>query len=149
MIKQLIVRKSIEICAPASKVWNIIVSPNTWNQWMLVPPEVVEEKDDKQQLRAGSKVLWKDESGNAYLTGIVTAFELNKKFVLELQDASWTRKAKPGEVTYAFTLSQKDGETHVEFTLGDLSIDPEAQQWYDAYNKSRELEIIKELAEKS
>jgi hypothetical protein len=45
-------------------------------------------------------------------------------------------------------LSQKDGRTHIAFMLGDLSIDPEAQQWYDAYNESRELEIIKKLSEK-
>jgi len=32
--------------------------------------------------------------------------------------------------------------------LGGLSIDPEGQQWYNAYNESRELEIIKKLSEK-
>jgi hypothetical protein len=33
------------------------------------------------------------------------------------------RKAKPGEVTYALTLSETNGRTRVEFALGDLSID--------------------------
>jgi uncharacterized protein YndB with AHSA1/START domain len=142
-MKKLVVKKSIEINAPTSKVWGIIASPNTWKQWMLVVPEV--ENDEPLGLRR--KVLWKDESGKAYLTGTVTTFEPNKKFVLDLQDISWTQKAKPGEVTYALTLSQKDGKTHIAFMLGDLSIDPEAQQWYDAYNESRELEIIKKLSE--
>jgi uncharacterized protein YndB with AHSA1/START domain len=144
-MKKLVVKKSIEINAPASKVWSIIASPNTWKRWMLVVPEV--ENDEPLGLR--SNVLWKDESGKTYLTGTLSSFEPNKKFVLELQDISWTRKAKPIEVTYALTLSQKGGKTHVAFTLGDLSIDPEAQQWYDAYNESRELEIIKELSEKN
>jgi len=36
-----------------------------------------------------------------------------------------------------------------EKIIGDLSIDPEAREWYDAYNGSRELEIIKEMAEEA
>ena len=112
---------------------------------MLVVPEV----ENAGRLSLGSKVLWKDKSGKAYLTGTVTALEPNRKFVLELQDVSWTRRAEPGEVTYALTLSEANGRTRVAFTLGDLSIDPEAQQWHDAYKQSRELEILKEIAETS
>ncbi len=145
MAKQLVVKKSIKIQAPAARVWSIIASPDTWDQWMLVVPKV----EDGNQFRLGSKVFWKNEDGTPYLTGTVTAFEPKKKLVLELEDISWARKAKPGEVTYALTLSEKAGVTGVEFFLGDLSIDPEAQQWFDAYKESRELDEIKRMAEET
>jgi uncharacterized protein YndB with AHSA1/START domain len=145
MAKQLVVKKSIKIHAPAARIWNIIASPDSWEKWMLVVPEVEQGK----RLRVGNKVFWKNEDGNPYLTGTVTALEPKKQFVLELEDISWKRRAKPGEVTYALTLSEKADVTHVEFSLGDLAIDPEARQWYDAYNESHELEDIKRMAEKT
>jgi hypothetical protein len=67
--------------------------------------------------------------------------------VLELDDVSWTRKAAPGEVTYSLKIMQDGYHTHVEFRLGDLSIDPEGREWHQSYVDSRELEEIKELAE--
>lgn len=135
--------RSIEINAPISKVWKIIVSPDTWARWMLVVPEV----ERAGELRLGSQVWWKNENGKAYLTGTVTVLEPNSKFVLQLQDVSSPRPAEPREFTYAFSLSEANGRTQLEFTLGGLSIDPEAQQWHAAYQQSRELEIIKEMAE--
>jgi uncharacterized protein YndB with AHSA1/START domain len=140
---RIVVERSIEINAPVSKVWEIIVSPDTWTRWMLVVPEM----ERAGGLCLGSQVWWKDKKGKAYLAGTVAVFEPHRRFVLELQDSSWPRPAEPGEVTYAFLLAEASGRTRLEFTLGDLSIDAEAQQWHDAYHQSRELEIIKEMAE--
>jgi len=143
-MKKLVVKKSIEISAPVSAVWNIIASPEAWRRWMLVPSYV----DGSKTLELGSRILWKDEHGKTYLTGKVTAFDRNKKFALELFDEGWIRKPEPGEVTYALTLKElEDGKTLVTLTFGDLSIDKTARQWYDSYNESRELENIKEMAE--
>jgi hypothetical protein len=69
-MKRLVVKKSIEINVPASKVCGIIASPNTWKQWMLVVPEV----ENDEPLGLTRKVLWKNESGMAYLTGTVSGF---------------------------------------------------------------------------
>lgn len=143
-IKKLFIKKSIAVRAPAKNVWRVIVSANMWSEWMLVAPE----RENKKSLGLGSRVLWKNENGKVYLTGTVTVFEPNKKLVFELKDVSWRRQTKPGEVTYAFILFENNGMTHLEFSLGDLSIDPEAKQWFEAYKKSRELERIKALAEK-
>jgi uncharacterized protein YndB with AHSA1/START domain len=144
-MERLLVKKSIEVDAPSSAVWDVVSSPDAWKRWMLVEPEV----EGGGHLKLGSKVLWKNEDGKAYLTGTVTALEPNRKFVLDLQDVSWKRKAEPGEVTYALTLSEANGRTRVAFALGDLAIDPEGKEWYDAYTDSRELEAIKEMAENS
>ena len=62
-------------------------------------------------------------------------------------DISWTRRAVPGEVTYSLTIRKDGDDTHVEFRLGDLAIDPEGREWHQAYVDSRELEKIKELVE--
>ena len=110
---------------------------------MVVVPAV----EHAGRLSVGSKVWWKDASGRAYLTGTVTALELQRQCVLALQDVSWPRRTAPREVTSALTLSEAHGRTRVAFTLGDLAIDPEAQQWHDAFNQSRELDIMKEMAE--
>lgn len=142
--KKLIVRKSAEIAAPPSRVWDILISPESWPQWMLVLPQ---HEAGAGRLQLGSKVFWQDDNGKPYLTGTVTIFELERALVLDLDDVSWTRKAKPGEVTYSMVLSPKQNGTQVEFTLGDLSIDDNGQQWHDAYMQSRELEAIKALAE--
>ena len=40
-MKRIVVERSIEINAPISKVWEIIVSPDTWARWMLVVPESI------------------------------------------------------------------------------------------------------------
>lgn len=143
--KPLIVDKSIDINAPPSKVWRIIASPELWPKWMMVPPET---EFGESTLQLGSKALWRNEEGEAYLTGTITTLEPERRLVFDLDDVSWTRKAEPGEVTYGLTISQARNHTHLDFRVGDLAIDPDGQEWYDAYANSREPELIKELAEK-
>jgi uncharacterized protein YndB with AHSA1/START domain len=53
LMERLVVKKSIEINAPASKVWDIIASPDTWERWMLVVPEV----ENVGRLSLGTNVL--------------------------------------------------------------------------------------------
>lgn len=67
--------------------------------------------------------------------------------MLELHGADWPRPALPAEVTYGFTLSESAGRTLLQFRLGDLSIDPDAREWRNAYEQAQELEIIKRMAE--
>jgi uncharacterized protein YndB with AHSA1/START domain len=142
--KPLIVRRNIDIAAKASRVWEIIVSPAFWSKWMMVPPAL---EPDQTTIDIGSKVKWRNEHGETYLTGTVTTLDRESRLVLELDDVSWTRKAAPGEVTYSLAIMQDGDHTNVEFRLGDLAIDPEGREWRQSYVDSRELEKIKELAE--
>ena len=142
-MKKLTVKRAIQIQATAAEVWEFIVSPSAMKRWMLVEPVV----DESVPLALGSRVVWADDTGKPYLTGTVTMFVPGKRLVLDLSDVSWRRQAKAGEVTYALALEEANKGTRVTFSLDDLSIDPEAQMWYDAYAKSRELEAIKEMAE--
>jgi uncharacterized protein YndB with AHSA1/START domain len=142
----LMVRRSIDIAAAPSKVWEIIVSPALWSKWMMKPPAL---EPDQTAIDIGTEVKWKNERGETYLTGTVTTLDRENCLVLELDDVSWKRSAASGEVTYSMTITQQGGHTHVEFRLGDLAIDPKGQEWRQAYIDSRELEKIKELAEKN
>ncbi len=135
----LVVRRSIAIDAPTSTVWDIITSPKLWSQWMMVPPA----PQTGETIQLGSKVLWRNEEGEVYLTGTVATWEPGSRFLLELDDVSWKRKAEAGAVTYGLTISQEQHHTRVDFRLGDLAIDPDGTGWYEAYANSRELERIK------
>jgi uncharacterized protein YndB with AHSA1/START domain len=143
-LKPLIVTRSIDIAAEPSKVWNIIVSPAFWPKWMMVSPAL---EPGQTTVGIGSKVMWRNERGEVYLTGTVTTLDRDRCMVLELDDASWTRRAAPGEVTYRLALTQDGDHTRVEFRLGDLAIDPKGREWRQSYMDSRELEKIKALAE--
>jgi uncharacterized protein YndB with AHSA1/START domain len=140
----LIVRRSIDIAAEPSRVWEIIVSPAFWPKWMMVSPAL---EPGQTAIDIGSEVKWRNERGEIYLTGTVTTLDRESCLVLELDDVSWTRSAAPGEVTYSLAITQDGDHTHVEFRLGDLAIDPKGREWRQSYVDSRELEKIKELAE--
>jgi uncharacterized protein YndB with AHSA1/START domain len=140
----LIVRRNIDIAAEPSRVWDIIASPALWPKWMMVPPAL---EPGQTAIDIGSKVNWKNERGETYLTGTATTVDRESCLVLELDDVSWTRRAAPGEVTYRLAIMQDGDHTHVEFRLGDLAIDPKGREWRQSYVDSRELEKIKVLAE--
>jgi len=140
---ELIVRKTIYISAPPLKVWSTITSPSAIRRWMLVEPAL--ESDGPLQL--GDRIRWNDDHGKTYLTGTVVTLDPLQKLVLALEDIGWQRKARPEEVTYALALSESDGGSRLAFMLGDLAIDPQGQQWFDAYSASEELAIIKAMVE--
>jgi uncharacterized protein YndB with AHSA1/START domain len=140
---KLIVKKSITINSPPMKVWSILTSPDSIKRWMLVVPDF--ESGSPLQLK--SRVRWKDENGKPYLTGTVVALDPLRKLVLKLDDSSWTQKAGQGDVTYALTLSETENGTDLQLVFGDLARDPEGQSWFDAYSASRELDMIKGMAE--
>jgi uncharacterized protein YndB with AHSA1/START domain len=140
----LIVRRSIDIAAEPSRVWEIIVSPALWPKWMKVRPAL---DPGQTAIDVGSEVQWKNEQGQTYLTGTVTTLDRESRLVLELADVSWPRSAAPGEVTYSLAITPNGDLTHLEFRLGDLAIDPKGRQWRQSYVDSRELEKIKDLAE--
>lgn len=140
-MKQLVVSKEKVIDATRSEVWEVIITPKYFDRWMLVPAKAENEKT----LGLGSKIKWINEQGVAYLEGEVIEFIENQKIVISLQDISWEKTLPKGSVTYAFHLTGKDDGTLVRFQLGDLSVDPEGQDWYDAYNSSDEIGAIEKI----
>lgn len=143
-MKKLTVEKAVEISAPVSKVWAVLTRPEFIRQWFYVPADFPE---GDAELHSGSKILWTDSAGEVYLEGTVTAFNPEKSFTTSLHDRSWKRPVKTGEVAYTYTLVPQEHGVVLSFVFGDLSVDPEGEQWRKAYQENDELQKIKELAE--
>lgn len=144
-MKNLTVKKTVEISSPVSKVWDVLTKPEYIQQWFYVPAEFPE---GDAQLRRGSRILWRNAGGEVYLEGIVTVFQSEKSLTTSLRDKNWKRPVKTGEVAYTYTLSPQEDRVILSFTFGDLSVDPEGEEWHKAYQENDELQKIKEIAER-
>ncbi|MCA1925225.1 MAG: SRPBCC domain-containing protein [Thiobacillus sp.] len=122
------------VAAPARAVWAALTTPAMMQRWMLVPASVVPDAP----LAPGSRIEWRDDDGKPYLVGTVTVCEPARRLTVELQDRSWPRLARAGEVTWSFELTERQGVTRLDYRLGDLAIDPEAQEWLAAYREADE-----------
>jgi uncharacterized protein YndB with AHSA1/START domain len=141
MKKKLIIVKEKVIKAEPTQIWKVITTPKYFNDWMFVPGKAV----DIKPLKHGSKIHWINEQGITYLEGEVIEFIPFKKIVISLQDISWDRVYPKGTVTYEYHLSETDKGTKVKFYLGDLSIDPEGEMWFEAYDSSDEISAIERI----
>jgi uncharacterized protein YndB with AHSA1/START domain len=141
MNKQLIVNKERAVAASAEEVWEIITSPGYFDKWMFVPGRV----QDGQPFKIGSVIQWINDKNIVYLEGEVIELVPQRKLVIALHDTSWIKPVPKGSVTYEFHLKEEDNGTKIRFHLGDLSVDPEGQSWYDAYNSSDEIGEIEKL----
>ncbi len=74
---KLFVDKTIEIDAPAFKVWDVLTRPEYTGQWA---PEFSGGAPLRieSEWRVGSPVLWKDQDGKVVVEGNVTALEPEK-----------------------------------------------------------------------
>ncbi len=142
-MQPLVVERSTQIDAPARRVWESITFPGSLEQWMLVTPAF----EGAEPLQRGSNIPWKNEAGDTYLTGTVTVCEPGRRLVIAMQDVSWDKTG--AEVTYSLALTEQQGATLIQLRFGDLSVDPEGQAWFAAYNSDRELAAIKAIAERS
>ncbi|WPR77330.1 nuclear transport factor 2 family protein [Algoriphagus sp. NG3] len=144
MKNSLIVNKENWINATQKDIWKVITSPEYFEDWMLVPGKVVENK----KFGLGSKIEWTNERNVVYLSGEVIEFEPPRKLVISLQDISWKAEVQEGSVTYEFHLFESNNGTNVKFHLGDLSIDPDGKKWFEAYASSNEIGSIEKLIQR-
>lgn len=140
----LVISKEGIINATPDEIWEIITTPEYFNEWMFVPGQAA----DNSPLELGSEIEWTNDKNIIYLTGEVIEFIPNRKIVISLQDISWEKVVPKGSVTYEFHLTESDKGTNVKFYLGDLSIDPEGEIWYEAYNSSDEIGSIEKLIQR-
>lgn len=141
MRKPLIINKERTVNAAPDQIWEIITTPDYFDEWMFVPGQV----SGGRRLQLGSKIQWINDNDIVYLEGEVIEFVPNKKLVISLHDISWTTTVPKGTVTYEFHLIPTDNGTKIKFYLGDLSIDPESEAWYKAYNSSDEIGAIEKV----
>jgi uncharacterized protein YndB with AHSA1/START domain len=149
-MKKLFINKSIEINAPASKVWDVLTKPQFVDQWAAEfsssGPKISVESDWK----LGSPVLWKDESGKIAVEGKVLMLEPNKKLhysVIDVEMGEVPTMDETDGITYL--LAGHAGSTKFSVVHGDFGKFGEGQKYYDmtAPVWDRILPKVKKLAE--
>jgi uncharacterized protein YndB with AHSA1/START domain len=133
----LTVENSVEINAPAAKVWEVLVQPGFIRQWDEVP-----EVYGDDPLNMGSEMTWESEGGKTVKL-VVIEYEPLELLQLSLSNSSWTVHPRPGDITYTYTLTETDGSTQLLMQVGDFSILPDGQDYYDA-----SLEFVNEAGMK-
>jgi uncharacterized protein YndB with AHSA1/START domain len=142
--KLLNLEQSIEINAPASKVWEVLTDSQRNREWIsLWWPGTKMESDWKGP---GSPVNWIMEDGNVgskgYIYGITPQQHL--KFSFQVQGLDFQKLE-----LLTFTLQEKEGKTSLTVNMGDFSDSPEHEQCMVGAQEGWTLSLpkIKELAE--
>lgn len=141
---RLFVEKSIEVNAPAARVWEVLTSPALSREWIRVWwPELALLESEWTR---GSPVRWKLADGMIGAEGKVFVVEPHKmlRFSFKLNDLA---RSKQEDLTYR--LKERGGRTELSVSVGDFGDSREHQRCYpgalEAWNRS--LPKIKELAE--
>ena len=135
-----IIEKKVEINAPASRVWEVLVNPEWLKQWAASFSEGTYAESDWEE---GSQVLWKDKAGNIGAKGIVIEnVPLKSLAVAFYDDVHADKQSATGSYTEKYLLSQADGKTTLNITAGPLPEEHYKQHeplWAQAIEKIRWL----------
>jgi uncharacterized protein YndB with AHSA1/START domain len=132
MSKQLIVKNSITINAPASKVWNALTNPEQTKKYMFGCETVSDWK-------TGSSLLWKmDYEGKELIAvkGIIVAIEPGKFLAYTTIDPNSAMEDIPENyLTVTYELAAKNEQTIFTVTQGDYTTVADGERRYqEAYN---------------
>src|SRR6266566_8753349 len=148
-MEKLFVNKTIEINAPASKVWNALTRREYTDQWALEFTGGAEfhiESDWK----LGSPVLWKGQDGNVIVEGNVTALEPNAFLRFTVSDVRGEKPPVTEEDGITYELTEHAGKTTFRLLQGDFSVMTEGEKYHrlSAEVWDRVMPKVKALAEK-
>ena len=110
VMEKLFVNKTIEINAPASKVWYALTRREYTDQWAIEFTGGAEfhiESDWK----LGSPVLWTGQDGNVIVQGNVTALEPQKFLRFTVFDVRGEKPPVTDEDGITYELTEQDGKT--------------------------------------
>jgi len=149
-VSRLFVQKTIDINAPASRVWMVLTKPEFTRQWS--GPFGASGPIDSEW-KPGSPVLWRDAEGRVYVSGRVIASEPDRllQFSVEASDAG--RRPPSGldddDITQRYELSGDDVHTMLSIAHGDFRTIPNGEEVVPVAAAIWEtvLPKIKELAE--
>jgi uncharacterized protein YndB with AHSA1/START domain len=151
MAKQLIVKNSISINAPVSKVWNALTNPEETKKYMFGCETVSDWK-------TGSALLWKgsyEGKEMVFVKGNIVDIKPEKLLVYTAFDPLSTIPDVPENyLTVTYNLSVEKGQTILTVTQGDFATVAEGERRYkEAFNDGDGwnpiLIGIKKLAETS
>ena len=138
MSHSLIVKNSIRIDAPVTRVWEILTKPEYIRQWGSLP------EDFGDYDISPATVINYPQSRLS-----VALFEMNKTLGYSLYMPTWEEEVH--NVGYTYKLSvDKDGYTWLNTEIGDFAILVKGDRYYDESMNFGETAShkIKELAEK-
>lgn len=139
MEDSLLVKNTISIKAPASKVWKVLTRPEFIKQWDELP-----EDFGDAPLAKGSVINWE---GYSKLT--VTEFDPGKLLKVKLYAEKWEKPEAAYDVAYTLVIGEKEGHTTLTLSIGDFAVLPNGQSYYEAYLEFADTATrkIKELSE--
>ncbi|MGE8203464.1 SRPBCC family protein [Heyndrickxia sp. NPDC080065] len=149
-MKKLFVDKTIEINAPAPKVWNAITKRKNSDQWAQEFSSGGPEFHIESDWKLGSPVLWKGQDGNVIVEGNVTAANQKRLLRFTVFDVrSPERPPVTEEDGITFELSEEKGKTFLHILQGDFSVMTDGEKYRDLTVEiwDKVLPIIKKLAE--
>ncbi|MBD8497240.1 SRPBCC family protein [Paenibacillus arenosi] len=139
MTNPFIVHHQIVIEAPASAIWEVLVSPQYMKQWDDLP-----EGYGSDLLVLGSIIDWE---GYSQLT--VVEFEPEQRLRLALYVPKWPLPAEQYNIGYTYTVLQQGEHNLLTVEIGDFAAIPHGESYYDESVKFADLSLqkIKQLAE--
>lgn len=149
-MSKLFVDQSIQINAPAAKVWEVLTEREYTAQWASEfsggSPFHIES-----DWNIGSPVLWKDAEHKTIVEGDVTALEPQRFLRFTVLDTRGARPPVTEEDGITYQLSEKNGKTTLQVLQGDFSVMPEGEKYRDMSAEvwARVLPKVKELAERT
>ncbi|MBT2697393.1 SRPBCC domain-containing protein [Bacillus sp. ISL-40] len=147
---KLFVDQTIEINAPASKVWDVLTVSEYNNRWATEFSSGGPQFQLESTWELGSPVLWKGEDGTVIVEGNVTALEKNKLLRFTVFDVRSEEKALVTEEDgITFQLSEDNGKTTLHILQGDFSVMLEGKKYRDLSAEiwDKVLPMVKEMAE--
>ena len=147
-MEKLFVHKTIEINAPASKVWDALTRREYTDQWALEFTGGT-EFHIQSDWKLGSPVLWKGQDGSVIVQGNVTALEPQKLLRFTVFDVRGEKPSVTEEDGITYALTEQNGKTLLRISQGDFSTMAEGEKYRNLSAEiwDRVLLKVKELAE--
>ena len=149
MSNSLMVKNSILINAPASKVWDALTDPEQTKKYMFGCKTVSDWKK-------GSSLLWKGEYGGkemVFVKGTIIDIETGRKLVYTTIDPNSTIPDIPENyLTVTYDLKEENGQTLFTVTQGDYTKVANGEKRYEEASNNGEgwnpiLVEVKKLVE--
>ncbi len=115
MEKELVVRDSVQINAPAPQVWDALVTPAMTRKFMF-------DCEAISDWQPGSPLLWRGATdGKVYVKGHIVDIEQNRRLTYTTFDPNGNLEDIPGNyLTVTLTLDQDDSGTVLHVSQGDF-----------------------------
>jgi len=128
MEKELTIKNTININAPAHKVWDVLINPQQTKKYMFGCETVSDWK-------VGSELLWKGVFDGVELVAVkghVVAFHPNKLLAYTTIDPNSATPDKPENyTTVTYSLVEKNNDTELTITQGDYAKVADGEKRYN------------------